>query len=483
MKKSQKVAALLLSGLLLVSAAGCKSSKDKNESWVTSYIEIDDGTDSQASAGSKTDKKNNNSSKNNQSKSSSNKGGNKTGANSAEMSYFENAPAKLDGTTVHFATWIDHNRNESAQVIADFTDITGIKVKLTTIAQTDYISKLTGLVAAGESPDVIVNNGEWPKVLPLLKPLNETILNTKDTFWDQDIVKMYTVNGKPYLVNVRNGAWDMGGACVVYNKRIFEDNGIGTPSLYYQEGRWTLDNFFKCAKELKKVTKDGGVGIELNTFLAAYSSSIISYDSASQSFKSNINDAKFNSTLQRLIEARDAGYANVTDDGTRYLFEDERIGMLLCGTYGLRKTGWFNQLDQDDIEFVLMPKETASSAQVYGNGGGRSYGICKGAKNADGAAYFLRYFLNMDFYDKDEIFKNDDCAELDKQIKANMNRKSLVSTDTVISIVTGASGGIYKIFPELKTCTASQISAALKSGSNSLNACIDRANQMIKDAK
>ena len=69
--------------------------------------------------------------------------------------------------------------------------------------------------------------------MPLLKPLNETILNTKDTFWDQDIVKMYTVNGKPYLVNVRNGAWDMGGACVVYNKRIFEDNGIGTPSLYY----------------------------------------------------------------------------------------------------------------------------------------------------------------------------------------------------------------------------------------------------------
>lgn len=222
MKNSQKITALLLSGLLLVSAAGCKGSKNNNESWVTSYIEIDDDNGSQASSGGKTENTKNNSSKGNQSKGKSNKGGNKTGANSAEMSYFENAPAKLDGTTVHFATWIDHNRNESAQVIADFTDITGIKVKLTTIAQTDYISKLTGLVAAGESPDVIVNNSEWPKVLPLLKPLNETVLNTKDTFWDQDIVKMYTVNGKPYLVNVRNGAWDMGGACVVYNKRILK---------------------------------------------------------------------------------------------------------------------------------------------------------------------------------------------------------------------------------------------------------------------
>lgn len=481
MKKLLRFSTLILAVLLTATAAGCRNSEDEWSTY-TSIIEIG-GEDSADGTGtsSATDKKENK--KDNATSGNKKPGATVTGADSKEVAYFQNVPAKLDGTTVHFATWIDHNKNESAQVLADFEDITGIKVKLTTIAQTDYISKLTSLVAAGEGPDVIVNNGEWPKVLSLCMPLNETILDTTDTFWDQDVVKMYTVNGKPYLVNVRNGAWDLGGACVVYNKRIFEDNGITTPSLYYQEGRWTIDNFFKCAKELKAVVKEAGVGIELDTYLGAYATNMITYNPSSQSFTSNINDTSFVKNLTKLIEARDAGYANVCDDGNRYLFEGERMGMLLTGTYGLRKTGHFNTMDQDDLEFVLLPRESTSSAQVYGNVGGRAYGICKGAKNADGAAYFLRYFLNGDFYDQDELYKNDDCAALNKEIKTNMNRSKLACTDTVISIVTGSSGDIYKIFPDLKTCTASQVQAALKSGSNSLNSCINKANEMIKNNK
>lgn len=484
MKKISRLSAFILALLLIVTAAGCR--KDEEEwSTYTSMIEV--GGEEVPTGDEDSTASGNNASGGNNTSGGNTATGNKkpgtvvTGADSKEMAYFQNVPAKLDGTTVYFATWIDHNKNESAQVLSDFEDITGIKVKLTTIAQTDYISKLTSLVAAGEGPDVIVNNSEWPRILPLCKPLNETILDTTDSFWDQEVVKKYTVNGKPYLVNVLNGAWDLGGACVVYNKRIFEDNGITTPSLYYQEGRWTLDNFFKCAKELKAVVKEAGVGIELDTFLGVYANNMITYDPSSQSFKSNIDDPTYISTLTKLIEARDAGYANVTDDGNRYLFEGERMGMLFTGTYGLRKTGHFDHMDQEDLEFVLVPRENSSAKQLYGNVGGRSYGICKGAKNADGAAYFLRYFLNMDFYDKDEIFKNEDCAALDKQIKANLNRSRMSVTDTVISITTGSSGDIYKIFPDLKTCTASQVQAALKSGSNSLNSCINKANEIIKN--
>lgn len=484
MKKLLRLSAFILALLLTCSAVGCRNSEEEWSTY-TSIIEVggEDVSSGDRNPNATNEASDGNTTSSNKISSSdkSSSGVVVTGADSKEMAYFQNVPAKLDGTTVYFATWIDHNKNESAQVLSDFEDITGIKVELTTIAQTDYISKLTSLVAAGESPDVIVNNSEWPKILPLCTPLNETILDTTDKFWDQEVVKKYTVNGKPYLVNVINGAWDMGGACVVYNKRIFEDNGITTPSLYYQEGRWTLDNFFKCAKELKAVVKEAGVGIELDAFLGVYATNMITYDPSSQSFKSNIDDPSFISTLTKLIEARDAGYANVTDDGNRYLFEGERMGMLFTGTYGLRKTGHFNAMDQDDLEFVLVPRENSSAKQLYGNVSGRSYGICKGAKNADGAAYFLRYFLNMDFYDKDEIFKNEDCAALDKEIKANLNRSRMAATDTVISITTGSSGDIYKIFPDLKTCTASQVQAALKSGSNSLNSCINKANEIIKN--
>ena len=163
-----------------------------------------------------------------------------TNANTnTNTSFFEDIPAELDGTTVTFATWIDHNSNESATVLSDFTDITGIKVEILHIPQMEYVSKLSALVASGESPDVAVSNAEWPRILPILSPLENTKVNPSDEFWAQEVVKSYTIGGHSYLVNVREGAWDMGSACVYYNKRIFEDNGITTPDLYYTEKRWT----------------------------------------------------------------------------------------------------------------------------------------------------------------------------------------------------------------------------------------------------
>ena len=43
-------------------------------------------------------------------------------------SYFDSVPAELEGTTVKFATWINHRDNESAAVLDDFTNLTGIEV-------------------------------------------------------------------------------------------------------------------------------------------------------------------------------------------------------------------------------------------------------------------------------------------------------------------------------------------------------------------
>ena len=96
----------------------------------------------------------------------------------------------------------------------------------------------------------------------MLQPLDGTKLDTSDSFWDQEIVKLGTIGGRSYLVNAKNSAWNMASPCVYYNNKIFEDNGITTPALYLAEGRWTLDNFYKCARELAQVCSETGAGIE-----------------------------------------------------------------------------------------------------------------------------------------------------------------------------------------------------------------------------
>ena len=118
------------------------------------------------------------------------KGSKGTSGGTAGDSYFDSVPAELEGTTVKFATWINHRSNESAAVLDDFTNLTGIEVELVSITQTEYISKLVALISAGQSPDVVVNNGEFPNVLQVLQPLDGTAVDTTDSFWNQNIVKL-----------------------------------------------------------------------------------------------------------------------------------------------------------------------------------------------------------------------------------------------------------------------------------------------------
>lgn len=412
------------------------------------------------------------------------KGDNSSGSpvSDKEAEYFDNVPVELDGTTVKFATWIDHKSNESAMVLSDFTDLTGINVELTRIAQTEYVSKMSSLVASGDSPDVVVCNGEWPRLLPVMQPLDDTILDASDPFWDQGVVKTYTVGGRPYLVNVEQGPWDMGSGCVYYNKRIFEDNGITTPDLYVHEKRWTLDNFYKAARELKNAI-GCGVGIDTETYLYAYADGFVEWDAEAGEFKSGINDPAFLSAWQRMAEARDAGYAEVTSGGSRWMFEQQKMGMLLSGGYGLRKTGWFQEHDikWEDLGYVPLPTD-ADGKQVYGAQSDRGYGICKGAKNPDGAAYFLRYFLNGDHYDEDELYKNAECAKLYHELQKNKDTSKFGCSYAVFSIFSNDSDPMYGVFPDLKDCTAAQIPTVLATKANTFNSCIERANTILKDA-
>ena len=191
--KQKRVLAALLAVTLLVSASGCRKSNtsggNESDEYYWSTIEYGSdwtdtagegtqsgGTTSGGSSGGSTS-----SSKNN---SSSNKGGTssstavedtlatgnakqkkinlfgKSYVNEREAYEAKNPPYKvpnnLKGTTVKFATWIDHTTTEAKYPMANFEKATGIKVEWTQIPQKDYYSKLVTMVASYTAPDVIL---------------------------------------------------------------------------------------------------------------------------------------------------------------------------------------------------------------------------------------------------------------------------------------------------------------------------------------
>lgn len=393
-------------------------------------------------------------------------------------SFFDNIPESLEGTTVRFATWIDHNSNESAEVIKNFSDLTGINVQIDITPGTEYTSKIAALIAAGQSPDVLVNVSRFPAILPLLSPLEDTLVNPTDSFWNQNITKMGTINGHSYLVNAANSAWNMNSGCVVYNNRIFEDNGITTPATYVQEGKWTLDNFFKCAKELSAVCSSAGVSIDPERFVGAYGEMMVTYDQENQKFVNNCKSESVLKYWQMLAKAREDGYALIRE--SRSPFGEGKTGMFLGGSYALRKNGWFSEMDNDDLSITYMPKVDINSDYPT-IGDTRGYGICKGASNVDGAAYFLRYFLNMDNYDRNVVFRSDEAAELFEEINKNVDySKTYYSYGVEYMLYPEDFPGILNsVFPDLLNCTPSQVNTALSSASNTLDACIEKANEVI----
>ena len=56
-----------------------------------------------------------------------------------------NVPEELKGTTVKFATWIDHNTTEAKYPMSTFEKVTGIKVEWVDIPSETYVDKLASL--------------------------------------------------------------------------------------------------------------------------------------------------------------------------------------------------------------------------------------------------------------------------------------------------------------------------------------------------
>ena len=115
---------------------------------------------------------------------------------------------QYSGTTIKFATWVDHKSGEGAVPMASFADKYNIEIELSLVPQTDYSTRLSGMIASGQSPDLIVDNNEFPYLLPCAEPLNNVAsIDLSDEFWDKSVTEMSTFNGNTYFVNSVNSPW------------------------------------------------------------------------------------------------------------------------------------------------------------------------------------------------------------------------------------------------------------------------------------
>ncbi len=403
---------------------------------------------------------------------------------SDDEEFFLDMPDELRGTTVKFATWIDHTATDTAMCITGFENTTGMELELVQVNQADYISKLIGLIGSDQAPDVVVDVYEFPRSLNILMPLEKetTGLDVTDPFWDQDVVKTYTVGKYTYLVNGENSSWNLAGHLTYFNKPLLEENGITTPSELVAQNKWNVDTMWTLMEQIKSACglSRPGTTIAFDSWISMYGGNQMKWDPAKNEFVTTIKDENVRKAVEYLMEGKEAGLLNIVDNHDNDITSGN-CALQICGAYGLRKNpGWFFEMDADDLGFEVLPKLNAADEDYPYSCSTRAYGICKGSKNPKGAAYFLRYFLNEAHYDMNQMFKNDAARDMYLKLRENQDMNNPTFTSG-IAHVTDPNYQSIEAVKDLINGTSAQVAVNLDKSYNVCEGLVASANKLVKD--
>ncbi len=458
MKKAfyNRLATVLLAGALAVAACGCNGNSGGNNNGGSGSKKDDGGSSSS------------------ESKVSYYVPESTVGANGKDYKDYDPYSTAKDykGKTVKFATWIDHTGTEGGKPIQSFYDKYGIKVELVYCSQDNYAAEVLALIASGNSPDVYVENGNFPTLLNIAQDFSVTGVDLNEPIWSQKYINACTINNKVYAVNTVNTPW-ASGYITVYNRELMEINGIKTPAEYIDENNWTWASLKECAKQVDALGANyKGIFYETNCMLASVGATSIKYDSKTSKFINNTSDPMLSKALQFLAEMRSEGMV-----GTQNAFVDGLVGFSIKPDYGLKKTGFYRNMDSMDLGVAPMPAFDSNtpakpSAQL------RGYGIVRGAKNPKAAGLFIRYYLDPANYDLSEAFISDEAVKYYYENLKFMNE----SSEDINFYFFGPNelvGSAYGALQGDDINSPAQVSTTLASLKNRVQNAVDKANETI----
>lgn len=382
---------------------------------------------------------------------------------------------KYKGTTVKFATWIDHEQTEAAKVFRDFEEKYGIKVELVYCSQNKYVEELLAHISAGNAPDVFVDGANFPYTLNIAQDFSVTGVDLNEPIWSQAYINSCSVGDKVYGVNTINSVWASQYG-ILYNRELMEANGIKTPAEYYEEGNWTWETMKYVMQQVDALGEEyyGGSIPDIIDLIGSMGVGPVSYDYKTGTFTNNITDPRVVKACQYYAELQKEGLLVNQEK-----FSSGKVGLIIKDPYAIKRTGYYRGMDGLDLDYTYMPNPDENTEAVFA-GNVRCYGIVKGAKNPEAAGYFLRYFLDAANYDVEDTFVSIDVAEavfeMNDKIASLAEDNQMFFNHSGIALLTGQSAwtwvGIEKLDP-------SQVAASLSSHSNEVDAAIQKAHELI----
>lgn len=380
-------------------------------------------------------------------------------------------PAKYRGTTVRYATWKDPFANEDGPVVTSFEKKYGIKVQIDITPQTNYIQTITGKIAAGDSPDICFDNNEFPASLSILQPLAASQVDLSDPIWDPGMIELSSIGGKPYLLNTIGNIWaetDL----VFFNKKLLKANGIHTPDDYYKNGTWNYAAMKKVMEETKALGEEYYGGY-LDERILSSSLKADFFQLKNGRFTNGTSNPMLTNVYKYIAECNKAGLLCTSRDP----FIKGKAGIFVTNAFGLKKTGYWADMNPNDIGFTYLPdwdaKTKAVNTSLF-----RGWGIIKGSKNPVAAGIFLRHYLDVSNYDTRKAFISAEAETFFfKLTAANTKDKQSYLLRGVCKII----GKEEATFSKLAKVDPAQVAQQIASSSSVVEAGVKKVNAFFDE--
>lgn len=331
--KYRKVAALTLASVMALSMAACGGNGGSSDSGDTKEpAESADAGD--ADAGDSADSAD-------------------TGSSDAELSV---------------TIWDNNQEPGIKEILADFTEETGIKTKISVVKWDEYWTMLEAGAQGGSLPDVFwMHSNESQRYMS-----NDMLLDLTDKIaasdkidpanYPEDIWGLYTYEDKYYAVPK-----DVDTIALWYNKTMFEEAGVDLPT-----ADWTWDDVFEAAQKLTNEDHFGMAMRNDNNQAGYYNmiydngGTVISEDKKTSGW----DDPKTIEAMEQLEEWIKAGVMpsieTMSENGEDVLFQSGKVAMVFQGSWMVAAFR-DNEYTAANCDVVELPKNAATGrrASIY----------------------------------------------------------------------------------------------------------------------
>ncbi|MCI9603462.1 MAG: sugar ABC transporter substrate-binding protein [Ruminococcus sp.] len=274
---------------------------------------------------------------------------------------------KDKGGKLSVMIWDNYQEPGLKEIIADFTEETGIEAELQVVQWNEYWTLLEAGAQGGEMPDVFwMHSNESQRYMS-----NEILLDLTDKALDSELVDMskypeeikelYTYDGKVYGIPK-----DIDTISLWYNKTMFDEAGVD-----YPDETWTWDTVVENAKELTK--EDGsqyGIAIRNDNNQEAYynivydmGGEIISDDKKTSGYD-DPNTIKAMQYIEKLIQDGSMpSMETMSENNPDILLKSGKSAMSFHGSW---MVSTFKQEDyiKENCDCAVMPMDADSGRRV-----------------------------------------------------------------------------------------------------------------------